>query len=280
MREIVYIQAGQCGNQIGAKFWEVISDEHGINPTSTYHGDSNLQLDRISMYYNEAAVSDTVIEPYNATFFIHQLVENTDETYCIDNEALYDICFHTLKLTMPTCQDLNHLTSAAMSSVTTCLCFPSQLNADLCKLEVNTVPLPCLHFFMPGFAPLTSHGGSIGPSLYPNSSSQLNADLCKLEVNTVPLPCLHFFMPGFAPLTSHGGSIGPSLYPNSSSRRGIATLKNASSCRECLNLLLGNPSVFSNYLFNANSVRHTAVPLQGFCGSVMRYASEQGTGKD
>ena len=26
MREIVHLQAGQCGNQIGAKFWEVISD--------------------------------------------------------------------------------------------------------------------------------------------------------------------------------------------------------------------------------------------------------------
>ena len=24
-REIVHIQAGQCGNQIGAKFWEIIS---------------------------------------------------------------------------------------------------------------------------------------------------------------------------------------------------------------------------------------------------------------
>ena len=23
MREIVHLQAGQCGNQIGAKFWEV-----------------------------------------------------------------------------------------------------------------------------------------------------------------------------------------------------------------------------------------------------------------
>ena len=38
-------------------------------------------------------VSDTVVEPYNATLSIHQLVENTDETYSIDNEALYDICF-------------------------------------------------------------------------------------------------------------------------------------------------------------------------------------------
>ena len=47
MREIVAIQGGQCGNQIGAKFWEVVSDEHGIDPTGTYHGDSDLQLERI-----------------------------------------------------------------------------------------------------------------------------------------------------------------------------------------------------------------------------------------
>jgi tubulin beta len=28
-------------------------------------------------------VSDTVVEPYNATLSIHQLVENADETFCI-----------------------------------------------------------------------------------------------------------------------------------------------------------------------------------------------------
>ncbi|KAL1417990.1 hypothetical protein MTO96_005977 [Rhipicephalus appendiculatus] len=269
MREIVHIQAGQCGNQIGAK---VISDEHGIDPTGSYHGDSDLQLERINVYYNEASggkyvprailvdlepgtmdsvrsgpfgqlfrpdnfvfgqsgagnnwakghytegaelvdsvldvvrkeaegcdclqgfqlthslgggtgsgmgtlliskireeypdrimntfsvvpspkVSDTVVEPYNATLSVHQLVENTDETFCIDNEALYDICFRTLKLTTPTYGDLNHLVSATMSGVTTCLRFPGQLNADLRKLAVNMVPFPRLHFFMPGFAP-------------------------------------------------------------------------------------------------------------------------------
>ena len=35
------------------QFWEVISDEHGIDPTGTYHGDSDLQLERINVYYNE-----------------------------------------------------------------------------------------------------------------------------------------------------------------------------------------------------------------------------------
>ena len=57
MREIVHVQAGQCGNQIGAKFWEVISDEHGIDPTGTYHGDSDIQLERINVYYNEVMVT-------------------------------------------------------------------------------------------------------------------------------------------------------------------------------------------------------------------------------
>ncbi|CAE7040528.1 BTU1 [Symbiodinium sp. CCMP2592] len=286
MRELVHVQGGQCGNQIGAKFWEVIADEHGIDPTGTYHGDSDLQLERINVYFNEATggryvpravlmdlepgtmdsvragpfgqlfrpdnfvfgqtgagnnwakgpapgcasrelllvvvdvvvlvlrsgiralafvgegaelidsvldvvrkeaegcdclqgfqlchslgggtgagmgtlliskvreeypdrimetfsvipspkVSDTVVEPYNAVLSFHQLVENSDESFLLDNEALYDICFRTLKLTTPTYGDLNHLVSAAMSGVTCCLRFPGQLNCDLRKIAVN-----------------------------------------------------------------------------------------------------------------------------------------------
>uniref|UniRef100_A0A452QVU0 Tubulin/FtsZ GTPase domain-containing protein n=1 Tax=Ursus americanus TaxID=9643 RepID=A0A452QVU0_URSAM len=36
MRQLLLMQAGQCGNQIRAKFWEVISDEHGSHPPGTY----------------------------------------------------------------------------------------------------------------------------------------------------------------------------------------------------------------------------------------------------
>ncbi|KAB1224289.1 Tubulin beta-1 chain [Morella rubra] len=218
MREILHIQAGQCGNQIGAKFWEVVCAEHGIDATGRYQGETDIQLERINVYYNEAScgryvpravlvdlepgtmdslrtgpygqifrpdnfvfgqsgagnnwakghytegaelidsvldvvrkeaencdclqgfqvchslgggtgsgmgtlliskireeypdrmmltfsvfpspkVSDTVVEPYNATLSVHQLVENADECMVLDNEALYDICFRTLKLT-------------------------------------------------------------------------------------------------------------------------------------------------------------------------------------
>lgn len=38
-----------------SQFWEVISDEHGIDPTGSYQGDSDLQLERINVYYNEAS---------------------------------------------------------------------------------------------------------------------------------------------------------------------------------------------------------------------------------
>ena len=37
------------------QFWEIISDEHGIDPTGSYSGTSDLQLERINVYYNEAS---------------------------------------------------------------------------------------------------------------------------------------------------------------------------------------------------------------------------------
>ena len=37
-REIVHLQAGQCGNQMGTKFWEVVCDEHGIGGDGEYCG--------------------------------------------------------------------------------------------------------------------------------------------------------------------------------------------------------------------------------------------------
>ena len=36
MREIVHLQAGQCGNQIGAKFWEVRAEESSSDGASFF----------------------------------------------------------------------------------------------------------------------------------------------------------------------------------------------------------------------------------------------------
>ena len=46
----VLIISSSC---LGAKFWEVICEEHGVLPDGTYKGTSDLQLERISVYYNE-----------------------------------------------------------------------------------------------------------------------------------------------------------------------------------------------------------------------------------
>jgi tubulin beta len=115
--------------------------------------------DRIMSTYSvipSPKVSDTVVEPYNATLSVHQLVENADQCFALDNEALYDICFRTLKLKNPSFADLNNLIASAIAGTTCSLRFPGQLNCDLRKLAVNMVPFPRLHFFLVGFAPITS----------------------------------------------------------------------------------------------------------------------------
>ena len=115
--------------------------------------------DRIMSTYSvipSPKVSDTVVEPYNATLSVHQLVENADQCFALDNEALYDICFRTLKLVNPSYHDLNYLIANAITGTTCSLRFPGQLNCDLRKLAVNMVPFPRLHFFLVGYAPITS----------------------------------------------------------------------------------------------------------------------------
>lgn len=45
---------------LGAKFWEVVSEEHGIERDGMYKGTSDLQLERISVYYNEIGANKYV----------------------------------------------------------------------------------------------------------------------------------------------------------------------------------------------------------------------------
>jgi tubulin beta len=54
------MQAGQCGNQMGTKFLEVVCDEHGIGGGGEYNGgeycgDSDVHLDRINLFYHGAS---------------------------------------------------------------------------------------------------------------------------------------------------------------------------------------------------------------------------------
>ncbi|KAJ1849412.1 Tubulin beta chain (Beta tubulin) [Coemansia sp. RSA 2708] len=275
MSEILTLQLGQCGNQIGAAFWENIIQEHGIDENGEYKGSDPQQIERANVYFTEVQnkryvprlvaidlepgvlnsiktgrygtlfrpdsminaasgagnnwakgfytegaelldtvldtirhdveacdsfsgfqmchsiaggtgsglgslvlqkvreeypdrmmstftvmpsqdTSDAVVEPYNSVLSIHHLIENSDMTFCLDNQALNNICIDVLKIKSPAHSDLNSLVSKVMSGVTTSLRFPGQLNADMRKLAVNMVPFPRLHFMMSGIAPLTA----------------------------------------------------------------------------------------------------------------------------
>ncbi|PAV16671.1 beta-tubulin 2 [Pyrrhoderma noxium] len=276
VREIINIQVGQAGNQIGERFYRALLAEHGLNLEGNYEGSDPLQLERLNVYFTEVdspgnslkyvprsmqvdlepgvcnrirsgdlgklfrpdtficgetgagnnwakgyytegaelvdnimdgirrqteacdsiqgfqishslgggtgaglgtlllskvreeypdrmlatfsilpspKVSETIVEPYNAMLSMHQLVDNSDLSICIDNEALYDINFRLLKNKDPDFNALNTLVAQVMCGVSTSLRFPGQLNGDFRKMGMNLVPFPRLHFLMPSYAP-------------------------------------------------------------------------------------------------------------------------------
>ncbi len=140
--QLTHSIGGGCGSGMGTLLVSKVKEEFPDRIISTYS------------VIPSPKVSDTVVEPYNATLSIHQLVENADQCYALDNEALYDICARSLKIDKPSYSDLNNLIANAITGTTCSLRFPGQLNCDLRKLGVNLVPFPRLHFFLCGFAPL------------------------------------------------------------------------------------------------------------------------------
>ncbi|KAJ4452334.1 hypothetical protein ANN_03859 [Periplaneta americana] len=74
---------------LGATFWEIISDEHGIDPSGIYHGDNDLQLERIDVYYNEAARECCHVNGYKLgerfIFWLHP-ERRTKRKYCDDEK--------------------------------------------------------------------------------------------------------------------------------------------------------------------------------------------------
>merc|ERR1711997_329262 len=82
-----------------------------------------------------------------------------DETFIVDNEALYNISHNVLKQKAPTYAVLNRLIAEASCGITCSLRFPGKLNGDLRKLGVNLVSFPRLHFFLVSQAPLMDEEG-------------------------------------------------------------------------------------------------------------------------
>ena len=86
----------------------------------------------------------------------HSLLEHTDVTVLLDNEAIYDICRRSLGIERPTYTNLNRLVSQTISSITTSLRFDGALNVDVLEFQTNLVPYPRIHFMLCSYAPLVS----------------------------------------------------------------------------------------------------------------------------
>eukprot|EP00493_Phyllostaurus_siculus_P024418 UN24758 len=140
--QICHSLGGGTGSGMGTLLLLKIRDAYPDRITTTYS------------IYPSPKVSDTVVEPYNAVLSSHQLLENSDETFIIDNEALYNISHNVLKQKTPKYEDLNALIMQVSCGITASLRFPGKLNGDLRKLGVNLVPFPRLHFFLVSQAPL------------------------------------------------------------------------------------------------------------------------------
>ena len=72
----------------------------------------------------------------------HALLEHTDVTFALDNEALYDVCRRNLDIERPTYTNLNRLFAQVASSLTASLRFDGALNVDITEFQTNLVPYP------------------------------------------------------------------------------------------------------------------------------------------
>jgi len=133
----------------------------------TGSGFGSLLLERLSVDYGRKSklsftitpapqVATAVVEPYNHVLASHGLLEHTDVTFNLDNEALYDVCKRNLNIDRPSYSNLNRLIAQVVSSLTASLRFDGALNVDLSEFQTNLVPYPRIHFMLCSYAPIIS----------------------------------------------------------------------------------------------------------------------------
>ena len=106
--------------------------------------------------YPAPQVSTAIVEPYNALLQTHTTLEHCDVGFLCDNEAIYDICQHSLGVERPTYTNLNRLIAQVISSITASLRFDGALNVDLTEFQTNLVPYPRIHFPLACYGPVIS----------------------------------------------------------------------------------------------------------------------------
>eukprot|EP00493_Phyllostaurus_siculus_P023308 UN23644 len=108
--------------------------------------------------YPSPTISTCIVEPYNGLLSTHWLLDHTDVSLILDNEALYEICQKKLDIKKPSYVNLNRIIAKVISSMTASLRFDGELNVDMNEFQTNLVPFPRLHFMTTSLAPVISAG--------------------------------------------------------------------------------------------------------------------------
>merc|ERR1711933_405718 len=106
--------------------------------------------------YPSPNISTCIVEPYNGLLSTHWLLDHTDVSLVLDNEALYEICQKKLDIKKPSYSNLNKIIAKVVSSMTAALRFDGELNVDMNEFQTNLVPFPRLHFMTTSLAPVIS----------------------------------------------------------------------------------------------------------------------------
>ena len=106
--------------------------------------------------YPSPTISTCVVEPYNSLLTTHWLLDHTEVSVVLDNEAIYEICQKHLDVDRPSYDNLNRLITKTISSMTASLRFEGELNVDLNEFQTNLVPFPRLHFMITAMAPVVN----------------------------------------------------------------------------------------------------------------------------
>ncbi|RDA94197.1 hypothetical protein CP533_6579 [Ophiocordyceps camponoti-saundersi (nom. inval.)] len=147
---------GGTGSGFGALLLERLSAEYGKK--------TKLEF----AVYPAPRVHTSVVEPYNAVLSTHSTIENSDCTFLVDNEAVYDICRRSLDIPRPSYDHLNRLIAQVVSSITSSLRFDGALNVDLNEFQTNLVPYPRIHYPLISYAPVVSAAKSAHESFKVN----------------------------------------------------------------------------------------------------------------
>jgi len=105
--------------------------------------------------YPAPSISTCIVEPYNGLLSTHWLLDHTEVSLVLDNEALYRILDKQLLCKKIQYEHLNKLCAKSISCMTSALRFEGDLNVDMNEFQTNLVPFPRLHFMTSSYAPLT-----------------------------------------------------------------------------------------------------------------------------